>query len=91
MHCKHCGWLLKENDEFCSNCGWSENGKKPKKKNSKFPTNLKKLIKPVLVVLAVVAIGLVIYNVPKLKGKVYNFSEIKKVKPVTKYWKKSLQ
>ena len=21
MHCKHCGWLLKENDEFCSNCG----------------------------------------------------------------------
>ena len=89
MFCPECGKEMSKGAEFCSNCGWSENGKKPKKKNSKFPTNLKKLIKPVLVVLAVVAIGLVIYNVPKLKGKVYNFSEIKKVKPVTKYWKKS--
>ena len=88
MFCPNCGNLINEGSKFCSNCGWSGKGNKLKnEQKAKFP---KQIIKLLLGVIGILVIALIIYNVPKPNGKVYEFSEIKKAKTVTRYWKNSL-
>lgn len=90
MFCPNCGNQMKDGSEFCSNCGWSKESNVSKKGVLKIPKIPKVVLKSVFAVLGIVILALIIYNVPKPKGKVYEFSDIRKVKPVTKYWKNSV-
>ena len=87
MYCPNCGKEIKDGAVFCSNCGYSKNKNIEKNKGIKLPKFNKKIITPILVVLGVLALGIVIYNAPKSKGKVYEFSRIRKVKTITEYFK----
>lgn len=90
MFCPNCGNQMKDGTEFCSNCGWSKESNASKKGVLKIPKIPKVVLKLVFAVLGIVILAIIIYNVPKPKGKVYEFSDIRKVKPVTKYWKNSV-
>ena len=90
MFCPNCGNQMKDGTEFCSNCGWSKESNALKKGVLKIPKIPKVVLKSVFAVLGIVILAIIIYNVPKPKGKVYEFSDIRKVKPVTKYWKNSV-
>ena len=82
MYCQNCGKEMPDNLTVCSNCGWI--------RTSKVILTVSKIvslfIKLILLVLVVFAIGYSVYNFPKAKGKIYEFSDIDKVKLVTEYW-----
>ena len=86
--CKKCGKEMNDGLIFCSNC-WSKIGIIPKTLDYIKINNLKKILELALAMLVIIVIGTVVYNVPKPKGKTYEFSDIKKVKLVTKYWSNS--
>ena len=86
MFCPNCGNQMSDGAKFCANCGWSK-GKSANKQSAKGLVIEKKIVKPLLVVLAVVVIGLIVYNMPIPKGKVYEFSKISKVKSIMEYAK----
>lgn len=83
MYCQNCGKEMSDNLTICSNCGWI--------RTSKIILTVSKIVsvlaKLSLFILGVFAIGYLVYNHPKAKGRVYEFSDIEKVKPVTEYWK----
>lgn len=90
MFCPNCGNQMNDDAQFCGNCGWSKKSNVSKKGFFKIPKIPKRVLKSVIAVLGIVIFGLIIYNFPKPKGKVYELSDIGKAKLVTKYWKNSV-